>query len=222
MTVQEQFIAKIAPLIQAEAVKRGYHVASPIIAQACLESKYGQSCLAKYHNYFGLKCGSSWKGKSVNMSTKEEYTPGVLTTINDNFRVYDSMEDGVKGYFDFISTARYTNLKAATTAELYLQAIKNDGYATSSAYVQNNMAVVNKYNLTRFDNYKPEIKPTNYFVEITATSLFLRSSWSQESVPLLPKGLPRGMVLKITHECEGWGKVGNIDGWVCLQYTKKV
>lgn len=222
MSKQEDFIAKIGPLIQAEATKRGYKVASPIIAQAVLESRYGESGLANYNNFFGLKCGSSWKGKSVNMQTKEEYTPGTLTTINDNFRAYDSMEEGVKGYFDFISTPRYANLKTAPTAESYLQTIKNDGYATSSSYVQNNMAVVNKYNLTRFDGAAPEIKPANYFVEITATSLYLRSSYCQESLPLLPKGLPRGMILKITHECNGWGKVGNIDGWICLQYTKKI
>ena len=222
MSKQEDFIAKIGPLIQAEAAKRGYKIASAIIAQACLESAYGGSGLAKYHNYFGLKCGSAWKGKSVNMATKEEYTPGVLTSIKDNFRAYDSMADGVKGYFDFISTARYANLKTAVTAEMYLALIKSDGYATSTKYVQNNMAVVNKYNLTRFDGAAPEIKPTNYFVEITATSLYLRSSYCQESLPLLPKGLPRGMILKITHECNGWGKVGNIDGWICLQYTKKI
>ncbi len=222
MTPQEQFIAKIGPLIQAEAAKRGYKVASAIIAQAVLESRYGESGLAKYHNYFGLKCGSSWKGKSVNMTTKEEYTPGVLTSIKDNFRAYDSMEEGVKGYFDFISTARYANLKTAVTAEMYLALIKSDGYATSSSYVKNNMAVVNKYNLTRFDGAAPEIKVTNYFVEITATSLYLRSSYCQESAPLLPKGLPKGMILKITHECNGWGKVGNTEGWICLQYTKKI
>ena len=46
------FIEQIAPLIQAESKKRGYKVASPIIAQACCESAYGTSSLGyKYHNY---------------------------------------------------------------------------------------------------------------------------------------------------------------------------
>ena len=126
------FIEQIAPLIQAEARKRGYKVASPIIAQACIESAFGTSSLGyKYHNYFGMKCGSSWKGKSVNLKTKEEYKVGVLTTIKDNFRVYDSMEAGVAGYFDFINTKRYENLKTARTSKEYLEMIKADGYATS-------------------------------------------------------------------------------------------
>lgn len=151
----KQFVQQIAPIIKAEAKKRGYKVCSPIIAQAIVESKYGQSGLAKYHNYFGLKCGSAWKGKSVNMKTKEEYTVGTLTSIRDNFRVYDSMEEGVKGYFDFISTKRYANLKSASTPKEYLERIKADGYATSSTYVNTNMNCINKYDLTKWDNDIP-------------------------------------------------------------------
>ena len=120
----KKFISEIAPIIQKEAKARGYLVCSPVIAQACIESAYGLSGLAKYHNYFGLKCGSAWTGKSVNMKTKEEYTTGTLTTIRDNFRVYDNMIEGVKGYFDFISTKRYANLKTANTPQLYLERIK--------------------------------------------------------------------------------------------------
>ena len=154
----QAFIEKIAPLIQKESKKRGYKVASPIIAQACCESAFGASSLGyKYHNYFGMKCGSSWKGKSVNLKTKEEYTVGRLTTIRDNFRAYDSMEEGIAGYFDFIDTKRYANLKEANSPRQYLEFIKADGYATSSSYIATNMNIVDKYNLRRFDeaSFKP-------------------------------------------------------------------
>jgi len=153
----KQFIETIGPIVQEEAKARGYKVCSAIIAQACIESGYNTSLLSmKYHNYFGMKCGSSWKGKSVNLSTKEEYN-SQLVSIRDNFRVYDSMEEGVRGYFNFISTNRYANLKTAETAEEYLKRIKADGYATSSTYVSTCMNVVNRYNLTRYDTqaYKP-------------------------------------------------------------------
>lgn len=156
------FINQIAPLVQNEAQKRGYHVASPIIAQACIESAFGCSSLAsKYHNYFGLKCGSAWKGKSVNLKTKEEYTVGTLTTIRDNFRVYDDMLSGVVGYFDFISTKRYENLKDALTPKIYLQLVKQDGYATSSTYVNTCMNCVDKYNLVQFDTFSTVHNPYN-------------------------------------------------------------
>lgn len=148
-----EFIEQIAKCVKKYAYLYGIEVHSPIIAQAILESGWGKSGLAsKYHNYFGLKCGSSWKGKSVNMATKEEYKVGTLTNIRDNFRVYDSMEAGVKGYFDFINTSRYANLKGVKNPEEYVRRLKADGYATSSKYVDNVMRVIRDNKLTRFDD----------------------------------------------------------------------
>ena len=147
-----EFIEQIAKYVKKYAYVYGIEVHSPIIAQAILESGWGKSTLAsKYHNYFGLKCGSTWKGKSVNMITKEEYKVGTMTSIRDNFRVYDSMEDGVKGYFEFINTSRYSNLKGVKSPEEYALRIKFDGYATSSKYVDNIMRVIHDNKLTRFD-----------------------------------------------------------------------
>lgn len=147
-----EFIEQIAQHVKKYAPMYGICVVSSIIAQAILESGWGKSKLAAvYHNYFGLKCGTKWTGKSVNLTTQEEYQPGTLTTIKDNFRVYDSMEGGVKGYFDFIQLTRYQNLKGVTDPKKYLGIIKEDGYATSSTYVQSNMALVEQYNLTKYD-----------------------------------------------------------------------
>ena len=80
MTKQE-FITAIAGYVEKYAYVYGILVHSPIIAQAILESGWGESKLAAtYHNYFGLKCGTKWTGKSVNLTTQEEYEPGTLTT----------------------------------------------------------------------------------------------------------------------------------------------
>ena len=150
---KRQFVIEIANYVRKYAPQYGIKVYSPIIAQAIHESGWGESSLsAKYHNYFGLKCGTLWRGKSVNLSTKEEYSAGTLTTIRSNFRVYDNMEEGVKGYFEFIQLPRYSNLKGVTNPRQYLQNIKNDGYATGSQYVDHTMALINLYNLTQFDN----------------------------------------------------------------------
>lgn len=149
---KQTFIKQIAGYVQKYAKSYGILVHSSIIAQAILESGWGESKLsAKYHNYFGLKCGTKWKGPSVNMTTQEEYQPGVSTTIKDNFRVYSSMEEGVKGYFEFIQLARYQNLRGITDPKKYLETIKADGYATSSKYVENTYALVVQYNLTQYD-----------------------------------------------------------------------
>ena len=109
---EELFIQKVAEKVRKYAPLYGIGVHSPIIAQAIVESGWGESVLAsKYNNYFGLKCGSSWKGSSVNMATREEYKPGVITNIRDNFRTYEDFDAGIRGYFEFISYSRYANLK---------------------------------------------------------------------------------------------------------------
>ena len=149
---KEAFIQKVAEKVSKYAPLYGISVHSPIIAQAIIESGWGKSGLAsKYHNYFGLKCGSSWKGKSVNMTTKEEYKVGTMTNIRDNFRVFDDFDDGIRGYFEFINTRRYANLKGVKNPEEYVRRLKADGYATSSKYVDNIMRVVHDNKLTRFD-----------------------------------------------------------------------
>ena len=156
---RRQFVIDIANYVRKYAPHYGIKVYSPIIAQAIHESAWGESKLsAKYHNYFGLKCGTAWKGKSVNMKTQEEYSAGSLTTISANFRAYDSMEEGVKGYFEFIQLPRYANLKGVTSPRQYLQNIKDDGYATGNQYVDHVMNTLNLYNLTQFDGEVPAAK----------------------------------------------------------------
>lgn len=149
---KNEFIEQVAALVCKYAPDYNIYCPSAVIAQAILESAWGESTLAaKYHNYFGMKCGTLWQGKSVNLETQEEYTPGELTTIKDNFRVYDSMEEGIKGYFEFIQLPRYQNLKGIYYYKTYLQTIKADGYATSSTYVENVSRVVEQYELTKYD-----------------------------------------------------------------------
>lgn len=153
---QSQFISMVIGYIMMYAKQYGYYAQAipAILAQAICESNWGRSSLsAKYNNFFGMKCGSSWKGKSVNMSTKEEYEPGTLTNIKANFRAYDTVEDGIKGYFDFISTSRYANLKTATTYTEYLNRIKADGYATSSTYVSTLTGIIRTYNLAKYATF---------------------------------------------------------------------
>ena len=153
MTLEQQnFINSIYEALCKYAPTYSIKCYSAIIGQAILESGWGKSKLASsYHNYFGLKCGSYWKGKSVNMETFEEYKVGALTQITDNFRVFDNLDSGVKGYLDFINTSRYSNLKNVVSPQEYLQNIKNDGYATSSTYVDGVMRIVTTYNLTSYD-----------------------------------------------------------------------
>lgn len=152
---QNNFINMVASLVIKYAPSYNIKVVSPIIAQAIIESCWGNSGLTKKaNNLFGIKCGSKWTGKSVNMKTQEEYTAGTLTDIKANFRAYDSLEASVHDYFEFTNTKRYQALKNCTTPRDYCEAIKAAGYATSSTYVNTLMHYIEVYDLTKFDNFE--------------------------------------------------------------------
>lgn len=152
---KENFLKQVAPTIVRVATEKGYKYPSAIIAQAICESNWGDSKLSSaYYNFFGMKCGSNWKGKYTDMKTKEEYKKGTMTNISAKFRAYDSIEQGVRGYFDFINTKRYANLKKATSAHDYIEMLKADGYATSSVYVDTVYSIWKVNNLGSYDTNK--------------------------------------------------------------------
>ena len=171
------FITTIAPLIQKYALQNGYLICSPIIAQAIGESNQGKSELAiKAYNFFGLKDNNDWNGDKILYKTKEEYVQGKLVQVEHYFRKFKNMEDGVKGYFQFINNSRYSNLRKATTPKQYLEYLKADNYATSSNYVDKNLSYILKYNLTSYDylvdaivsNGHGSLSPQYLFVHETA------------------------------------------------------
>lgn len=195
-TVQQinDIILMIAPVIQKYAHKYGYKICSPAIGQVLQEAlrkgsdQDGLSTLAyKYHNYHGLKCGKTWleEGKpSVNMKTSEVYH-GNTQDIYDYFRTYNSLEEGIEGYYIFLSSKRYSEVKNCVTPIAYMEELKRAGYATDENYVLNVLQKVNNYQLQKYDdmNYQPEEK--EYEVGKTYTlmnNLFIRSEPMGEKV----------------------------------------
>lgn len=154
-TQVKEFIAKIAPLVQKYARERGYDVCSPIIAQACLESGYGTSELAvKANNFFGLKYRKGRCKTCVGIYHKvgsEQNPDGSYVSSAMEWCQFADMENGVIGYFDFISISNYANLKGVSDPKTYLERIKADGYATSLKYVDNLMSVIQTHELTKYD-----------------------------------------------------------------------
>ena len=159
------FINKIAPIVVKYSRQYGYGVPSAIIAQACLESAYGTSNKAKYHNYFGLKYRANrvtCHSGTFSDTSKEQNADGSYRDITTKWYKFDSMEKGVEGYLQFIAIDNYAKARKATDPQTYLQALKDGGYATSINYVTNLMNVITKWNLTQYD--KSEVskvaKPT--------------------------------------------------------------
>lgn len=220
------FIGQIGPIVQKYAALYGYRFPSAIIAQACIESAYGTSSLAyRYHNYFGIKW---WRGcgrSAVNLQTKEEYTPGVLTSVKSGFAVGKDPEDAVRMYFEFITkNSRYNNLKGATSSRNYIELIKADGYATSSTYVNTVWKVVQAQNLTIYDQQSAPT-PVSYAGVVTASALNVRTAPSTAAGIMQVADhnfiLPKGICVAIDAELDGWGRLASIPGWVSLQYIRK-
>lgn len=160
------FIEDVAKYVVKYAPRYGIKVASPIIAQAILESASGTSnkvmlkdslgnVIEWRHNYFGLK----WRDKRCPISndyfeewTSEQNPDGTYKNIVSKFCKFKSLEDCVIGYFQWTNTSNYMNLKGVTDPETYLRNIKADKYATSHNYVDNLINVINRYNLRKYDS----------------------------------------------------------------------
>ena len=171
---QEQFIKEVAKYVQKYAPQYGIKVYSPIIAQFCLESNYGTSNKVKKilengtvdwrHNYAGLK----WRDKRCAISndyfiegTAEQLKDASYINIASKFYRFKSLEDCVIGYFQFTNISAYKNLKGVTDPEQYLINIKADKYASEIDYVQRNMNVIRKCNLTKYDPVNAESTTPN-------------------------------------------------------------
>lgn len=122
------------------------------IAQAILESNWGRSGLSvECHNYFGMKwvegCGTAYK----EYSTKEQRANGEYYTIKARFRKYPTLEQGIKGYYDFLQYPRYRNLKGVKDYKEACKLIRLDGWATSLSYTNNLIKLIETYKLTDYD-----------------------------------------------------------------------
>jgi len=139
--VREDFVKKYGPL--AVKVTAGTGIFPEVLlSQAIVESSRngipGASQLSKkYNNFFGIKDYPAWKGKTVNFKTGEVFS-GNRVTVSANFCAYDSVEDGFKGYVDFLQkNPRYTKagVYTAKTIAQQIQALKAAGYATDPQYI---------------------------------------------------------------------------------------
>ena len=151
----EQFIKEIAKYVQKYAPEFGIKVCSPIIAQACLESQYGNSELGKNaNNFFGLKYRAGRCPSASGIYYKdgaEQNADGSYTNSAMQWMKFSNMELGVKGYFEFTNISTYKTLKGITDPYRYLEEIKKCGYATSLKYVENVYNVITKWGLTKYD-----------------------------------------------------------------------
>ena len=157
---KQEFINMIAPIIKDENEQRGFPLFnSVVIAQACLETGFGLSkTMLHYNAIFGIKATKIWKGKVYSAKTGECFDGKNITYITDYFRAYETLRDGIKDYFDLLTTSSYYRKAIhSDTAVECIEAIHQGGYATDPAYSNKIINIIKNYNLKQYDYIESNI-----------------------------------------------------------------
>ena len=128
---KDEFLAAMTPVAKEVADELGVSH-KIILAQAALESGWGAK--AKNNAFFGIKSHGKAGGQTF---TTHEEIDGQLVKTQADFRQYDTPEDSIRGYGDFLkSNSRYRHFLAAGNEDAQLMALQNSGYATVFKYAQ--------------------------------------------------------------------------------------
>lgn len=157
---QSDFLGLITDYAKQIAAENDLY-ASVMIAQAALESGWGNSTLSKAPNYnlFGIK--GEYNGNSVVKDTLEDDGSGEYYQIQDAFRRYDNYGESLTDYaslltgdndvnnwrYNFYSGARYSNTNSYQDATAHL----TGRYATDTRYGDKLNRIIAENNLTQYD-----------------------------------------------------------------------
>ncbi|MFV0529694.1 MAG: glucosaminidase domain-containing protein [Lachnospiraceae bacterium] len=154
---QKAFINKIASSAIKSAAK--YNIfPSIMMAQAILESGWGQSALAlQANNLFGIK--GDYNGQSVTMDTQEELEDGSKVTVSAQFRKYPSVLESLNDNGDLIRNGTSWNSSYYSgawreNAKSYKEAAQGlqGKYATDSGYAAKLINIIETYDLAKYDS----------------------------------------------------------------------
>lgn len=189
-STEQEYLDQIIEPARRVCKRYGY-LSSVLIAQSCLENGFAKkeyfdnpqvAVLVEKNNGVGIKrfllnpswvdIGLSvWDGRYISKDTPEEYG-GQKVIIKDDFRVYDCME---QSFADFLCFLTYASNYGAGGAPKYgqevlsikdpetlIREVSRRGYATDSRYADSVMRIINKHNLTQYDNLDG-VEPTKYY-----------------------------------------------------------
>ncbi len=130
--------------------------ASITLAQGMLESSNGKSRLAtRGKNHFGIKCNNGWTGKRIRKTDDAR---------RECFRKYKKSSDSFRDHSDFLrNSARYSDLFSLNKNDYkgWAYGLKKTGYATNPKYPELLIGLIERYQLSQFDNKTPSIVNSN-------------------------------------------------------------
>ena len=142
----ELYIKTYSSVAKSEMNKYGIP-ASITLAQGLLESGLGIGYLAKNaNNHFGIKCHKNWKGGRIYYDDDEK---------GECFRVYLNPLESYYDHSIFLKDrSRYSFLFDLKSNDYigWAKGLKKAGYATDPKYSTKLISLIERYNLSRFDN----------------------------------------------------------------------
>ena len=167
VTSQSEFIDKITPSV-LKAVKGKGLFPSIAIAQACLETRYGNDGLspAPIYNLFGIKATKNTPAsRYVEIKTAEYNDSGEKYYIIAKFMKFTDYDDSCEYYSNLFTRNSwlrdyYKGVLAAKTPEEAAKALTGT-YATDPNYGEKLLEIIEKHGLKALDKkiYKNGVKP---------------------------------------------------------------
>ena len=139
------YIEKYKAVAQTNREKYGIP-ASIILGQAILESGSGTGPLSLYaNNHFGIKCHKDWTGQSIKYDDD---------SVDECFRKYNNPYDSFRDHAVFLTSgSRYGSLFKLDKKDYkaWANGLKNAGYATDSLYPTKLIALIERFQLYKYD-----------------------------------------------------------------------
>lgn len=142
-----EFVAELLPHARRVAQETGIPERF-MIAQAALETGWGKHQLRDANNMpsfnlFGIKAGSSWRGKVVEATTTE-YIDGKPQKLREQFRAYASFEEAFRDYASLLQNhSRYAPVVKSRSATAFAWGLQQAGYATDPRYAEKLINIIN-------------------------------------------------------------------------------
>lgn len=170
---QSEFIDILGEYAKTVAKEQNLY-ASVMIAQAALETGFGQSSLSSVpnHNLYGMK--GSYQGSSVTMPTKEYSQSKGWYTVHAQFKKYPSYLESLLDHASYIRRGPswapnyYSGVWLENTSSYRDATASLQGrYATDPNYANKLNTIIERYQLTRYDIFEetdenyPDTPPTN-------------------------------------------------------------
>ena len=148
----KSYISKYSDIAQAESKRSGIPT-SIILAQAILESEFGNSKLCeRSNNHFGIKWKKASDGDFV-YSLDDDYD-GNGNRVASKFRKYNSAETSFKNHSDFLMTRNHYKplfKYSRTNYEDWAYGLRECGYSTEKTYGSKLIEIIHRFNLDKFD-----------------------------------------------------------------------